>query len=146
MAQLKGADRCRKLVRMKLGQLQMATVKKQQKMFMDLLPDYLNNVLPDVGLDDTLETCTAKIQDHPRFSECFADVNRWEEDRDFLVRCSRQVRAFSEKGKEVYMIAIEIGGWQALSVAVAVVNFQATYTPVYYLFSIHSVSIDSVFQ
>ena len=92
MAQLKGADRCRKLVRMKLGQLQMATVKKQQKLFTDLLPDYLSNVLPDVELDDTLDTCTAKIRDHPRFSECFVDVKRWEEDRDFLALGSKQVR------------------------------------------------------
>ena len=92
MAQLKGADRCRKLVRMKLGQLQMATVKKQQKLFTDLLPDYLSSVLPDVDLEDTLETCTAKIRDHVRFSECFVDVKRWEEDRDFLGLGSKQVR------------------------------------------------------
>ena len=97
VAQLKGADRCRKLVRMKLGQLQMATVKKQQKIFMEVLPEYLSTVLPAVTLEDTLDTCMAKIRDHPEFSDNFVDVKRWEEDRDFLMLFSKQVRAFLNK-------------------------------------------------
>ena len=92
MAQLKGAERCRKLVRMKLGQLQMATVKKQQAIFLELMPEHLSQVLPDVSLVDTLDTCVAKIKDHPKFLENFVDIKRWEEDKEFLALFSERVR------------------------------------------------------
>lgn len=91
VSQLKGADRCRKLVRMKLGQLQMAIFKKQQKMFLEILPECLNNVLPKVTLDDTAETCMAKIREHPNFEENFVDISKWEEDQDFLMKFSKEV-------------------------------------------------------
>lgn len=91
MAQLKGTECCKRLVEKKLEELWHAAITKQIKIFQELLPEYLSELLPEISHDETHENCLARLHNHPKFSEYFIEYDSWEEDKEFLSSFSKHV-------------------------------------------------------
>ena len=99
VAQLKGTERCKKLVKMKMSELWLKAVEKQKKMFFEVLPSSVSTLLQDVTLADTVDSCLTRIMNHEQFPDHFVDVDRWEENKEFLFRFSVQVPVSILKGE-----------------------------------------------
>lgn len=91
VAQLKGKDRCTRLVKFRLVELLGEEVKKQEKIFLELLPEYLHHLLPEVTLTDTYDTSMTLLRQHPEFSNHFIEIDDWENDNEFIFSFSRKI-------------------------------------------------------
>ena len=99
VAQLKGTERCKKLVKLKMSELWLKAVEKQKKMFFEVLPGSISTLLQDVTLTDTVDSCLTRVMNHEQFHEHFVNVERWEENKEFLFRFSIQVPVSILKGE-----------------------------------------------
>lgn len=91
VAQLKGKERCTRLVKLRLLELLGEEVKKQEKIFLELLPEYLQHVLPTVTLTDTYDTGMTLIRQHPEFYDHFVEIDNWENNDEFIYSFSRKI-------------------------------------------------------
>lgn len=91
VAQLKGTERCKKLVRLRLSELWVAAIENKRKIFHEHLPGYISSLLTEVTLVDTVDTCLARVIEHKQFSEHFVNTENWEENKEFLLSSSSHV-------------------------------------------------------
>lgn len=85
VARFKGESRCKRLIELRLAELLEKQIDKQSEIFLEMLPQALNVLLPSVSLTDTYEMCVELIKQHSEHLEYFIEVKGdWREDKDFL--------------------------------------------------------------
>ena len=118
VAQIKGEERSKKLVRIKMGQLYLEAVNKQRGIFFEVLPQFLEIVLPNASLDDDYESCKAALQTHPDFDKYFVHVENWEDNTEFMYACANKVPMSFLENEGLYLIlylhAVFCPHWLAL--------------------------------
>ena len=108
VARFKGEARCKRLVDIRLLELLEAQINEQSEIFLEMLPQALDALLPSVSLTDTYEMCVELIKQHSDYLEHFIEVKGdWREDKDFLFSFPTKIpTTIIEKEGMMYVLAM----------------------------------------
>ena len=90
VAQFSGDRRCERLIELRLAQLKDEAIEKQLSIYIELIPSYLDTLLPAISMTDTYEMCMSLLQQNENFGEYFVNIEDWKSE-DYLFTFSNKV-------------------------------------------------------
>ncbi len=84
LLELKGLERIYRLVRGQLAFLKRQQLESKLMRYVELLPLILDTLIPNLSLNDNIESCCTALRSSSKFGQYFEDVREWRDDNDLL--------------------------------------------------------------